>query len=73
MKAYTVKKERAAILKALLLQFYFFSSCFIIIERLRFTFTPNGKVEFVACDQVFPLFSVYSLLLLDRRLYLKLG
>ena len=28
----------------------------IAIERLRFTFTPNGRREFVPCDQVFPLF-----------------
>ena len=27
----------------------------VIIERLRFTFTPNGKREFVPRDQVFPL------------------
>ena len=25
-----------------------------LIERLRFTFTPNGKREFVPRDQVFP-------------------
>ena len=36
------------------------------IERLRFTFTPNGKREFVPRDQVFPLFSVYCLLLLHK-------
>ena len=30
-----------------------------IKERLRFTFTPNGKREFVSRDQVFPLFFVY--------------
>ena len=31
------------------------------IERLRFTFTPNGKLEFVPRDQVFPYvpFTVY--------------
>ena len=28
------------------------------IERLRFTFTPNGKREFVPRDQVFPSFSL---------------
>ena len=38
------------------------------IERtLRFTFTPNGRREFVPRDQVFPLFSVYSLLLLHTK------
>ena len=26
-----------------------------IIERLRFTFAPNGRREFVPRDQVFPL------------------
>ena len=39
----------------------------IIIERLRFTFTPNGRREFVTRDQVYPLFSVYSLLLLHKN------
>ena len=38
-----------------------------ILERLRFTFTPNGRREFVPRDQVFPLFSVYSLLLLHKN------
>ena len=33
------------------------------IERLRFTFTPNGRREFLPHDQVSPLFSFYSLLL----------
>ena len=28
-----------------------------LLERLRFTFTPNGKREFVPRDQVFPSFS----------------
>ena len=37
-----------------------------IIERLRFTFTPNGKREFAPRDQVFPLFFVYCLLLLHK-------
>ena len=37
------------------------------IERLRFTFTLNGKREFVPREQVFPLFSVYSLLLLHKN------
>ena len=27
----------------------------VIIERLTFAFTPNGKREFVTRDQVFPL------------------
>ena len=31
------------------------------IERLRFTFTPNGKREFVERDQVFPLIVVNCL------------
>ena len=38
-----------------------------ILERLRFTFTLNGRRGFVPRDQVFPLFSVYSLLLLHRN------
>ena len=38
-----------------------------MIERLRFRFTPNGRPEFVPRDQVFPLFSVYSLLLLHKN------
>ena len=38
-----------------------------VIERLRFTFTPNGRREFVPRDQVFLLFSVYSLLLLHKN------
>ena len=33
------------------------------LERLRFTFTPNGKREFVPRDQVFPLIVVNCLLL----------
>ena len=33
------------------------------IERLRFTFRPNGRREFLPRDQVSPLFSFYSLLL----------
>ena len=33
------------------------------IERLRFTFTPNGKREFVPRHQVFPLIVVHCLLL----------
>ena len=37
------------------------------IERLRFTFTPNGKREFAPRDQVFPLFFVYRLLLLHKN------
>ena len=37
------------------------------VERLRFTFTPNGKREFVPRDQVFPLFFVYCLLLLHKN------
>ena len=37
------------------------------IERLRFTFTPNGKREFVQRDQVFPLIVVKCLLLLLKK------
>ena len=37
-------------------------------ERLRFTFTPNGKREFAPRDQVFPLFFVYRLLLLHKNM-----
>ena len=29
----------------------------LLIERLRFTFTPNGRLEFIPRDQVSPLFS----------------
>ena len=39
----------------------------LLIERLRFTFTPNGKREFVPRDQVFPLFSLYCLLFLHKN------
>ena len=35
----------------------------VTIERVRFTFTPNGKREFVPRDQVFPLIVVNCLLL----------
>ena len=38
-----------------------------ILETLRFTFTPNGRREFVPRDQVFPIFSVYCLLLLHKN------
>ena len=38
-------------------------------ERLRFTFTPNGKREFVPRDQVFPLIVVYCLLVLQKNKY----
>ena len=33
------------------------------LERLRITFTPNGKREFVPRDEVFPLIVVYCILL----------
>ena len=36
---------------------------FQVIERLRFTFTPNSKREFVSSDQVFPLIVVNYLFL----------
>ena len=39
----------------------------VIIERLRFTFTPNCKRELAPRDQVFPLFFVYRLLLLHKN------
>ena len=38
----------------------------VVIERLRFSSTPNGRREFVPRDQVFPLFFVHSLLLLHK-------
>ena len=38
-----------------------------LLERLRFAFTPNGRREFVTRDQVYVLFSVYSLLLLHKN------
>ena len=41
----------------------------VITERLRFTFAPNGRREFLPRDQVFPLLSVYSLLLLHKNKY----
>ena len=37
------------------------------LERLRFTFTPNRKREFVPRDQVSPLFFVYCSLLLHKN------
>ena len=39
----------------------------LLVERLRFTFTPNGKREFVPRDQVFHLFFIYWLLLLHKN------
>ena len=30
-------------------------SLIMLIERLRFTFTPNGRLEFIPRDQVSPL------------------
>ena len=41
---------------------------FHIMERLRFPFTPNGRREFVPRDQVSPIFSVNSLLLLQKKI-----
>ena len=35
----------------------FVVSLIMLIERLRFTFTPNGRLEFIPRDQVSPLFS----------------
>ena len=40
-----------------------------ILGRLRFTFTSNGKREFVPRDQVFFLIVVYCLLLLLKNKY----
>ena len=46
-----------------------------LLEGLRFTFTPNGKREFVPRDQVFPLIVANCLLLqltnkkFSRRFY----
>ena len=40
----------------------------VTVERLRFTFTPNGKREFVPCDQVFPLTIVVNRLLLQLKI-----
>ena len=37
------------------------------LERLRFTFTLNGKRGFVPHDQVFPLIVVYCLILLHKK------
>ena len=52
----------------ILLQVY--SSCRIsLVERLRFPFTPIGRREFLPRDQVSPIFSVYSLLLLHKNKY----
>ena len=45
------------------------SPVFFILGRLRFTFTPNGKREFVPRDQVFFLIVVYCLLLLLKNKY----
>ena len=38
-----------------------------LLEKSRFTLTKNGRREFVPRDQVFPLFSIYSLLLLHKN------
>ena len=40
-----------------------------VLGRLRFTFTPNGKREFVPRDQVFFVLVVYCLLLLLKNKY----
>ena len=42
-------------------------SLFEILERLRFTFTPNGSREFVPRDQVFLLIVVFCLLLVLKN------
>ena len=41
---------------------YFDNVSLQLLERLRFTFKPNGKREFVLSDQVFPSIVVYCLL-----------
>ena len=38
---------------------YFHAVSLQLLEGLRFTFTPNGKREFVPGDQVFPSIVVY--------------
>ena len=38
---------------------YFHAVSLQLLDRLRFTFTPNGKREFVPGDQVFPSVVVY--------------
>ena len=38
-----------------------------LLEKSRFTLTKNGRREFVPRDQVFPLFSIYSLLRLHKN------
>ena len=43
-------------------------NCILVLEGLRFTFTPNGKREFLPRDQVFPLIAVYCLLLLHKNI-----
>ena len=39
----------------------------LIIERLRYTITPNGKGDFVPRDQVSPLIVIYCLLYLLKN------
>ena len=46
-----------------LTQFIISGLIFSLLERLRITFTLNGKREFVPRDQVFPLIVVNCLLL----------
>ena len=38
-----------------------------LLEKSRFALKKNGRREFVPRDQVFPLFSIYSLLLLHKN------
>ena len=44
----------------------FFSFVLAILERLRFTFMPNGQPEFVPLDQVFSLI-VFNCLFLQLK------
>ena len=44
----------------------FFSFVLAILERLRFTFMPNGQPEFVPRDQVFSLI-VFNCLFLQLK------
>ena len=46
--------ERQKLSWAIVCPFSVVDSSMSIIERLRYTFTPNGKHEFVLCDQVSP-------------------
>ena len=53
-----LKNGKSSYFKSSFTSVLLFSIRFIIIERLRFTFTPNGKREFVPRDPYFP-FTLY--------------